>query len=491
MPTGAMGSSIPIDTAAAASSALPQVSSKAPNAPQPTMSPEMLELFRTMLARGSGFQGPMTQMMPTVGTPQQPIHTGGLPTLQVAQGPFGSSGERKRADSQAMLNNLSTFTKSIVDYQHEKKVKEQATTIEKVMSSQSGVVEAQSTLAQAQAALQQNPKDLQAIAAMQRAEDDLKYNKEVLATVGSDPKTAKILEKAFSVKLIGDDKGKASPEYQALQMAIKNKNSAAQKEAGLKMMEKFIGTQPIRQQMSPQYAAYAQAVKDKTIADANEQMRSNADMTKAISEAEQKGYDRESKEAIAQLMAGSKDFATQAGFFRTLLTNTSRENVAEIMSKAIKYRTDTQAKTALETTQWRVAGDVLRAQATVERGKQQSKLFDQVNKEYQRINDEIKRSRKDLENLGTGSTMSDWVGMSKKANNIRKNIENLQNQQKTLLNKMNQMNLGAPIGGTDSTDSGTGLGTADTGEDKSDSDFDRFFENVGRSLTTDEDNNPI
>lgn len=248
---------------------------------------EILAMLRASVqgaGGSSGMSGPMTTMQPSLTQPSMPPQFRMGPG-QVAQGPFGSSGERNRADAQATINNLANFSGAVTDYMHQKKVREYSTTIEKVMNAQSGMTEAQSAYEQAQQALQQNPNDPNAQAAAKQAQENLVHNKEVLGTLGEDPKTAKILEKAFSVKLLGDDKGKASPEYQALQQALKSKDAKAKQEAGMKMMQKFMSTQPVRQQLSPQYQMMAQLIKDKILPSADVREKAKIDALSRIADA--------------------------------------------------------------------------------------------------------------------------------------------------------------------------------------------------------------
>lgn len=465
---------------AAASSALPTVASQAPNASQATSAEQFMRLLQ-LVGSGVGYSGPMTTMQPTLNQPQLPVQYQAPGAPQIAQGPFGSSGERKRADSQAMFNNLASFSKSVTDYLHQKKVQQFSSTIERVMSAQSGVIEAQNALQQAQAALQQNPRDLAALSAMQKAQDDLNHNKEILGALGSDPKTAKMLEKAFSVKLLGDDKGKASPEYQALQMALKNKDKEATKKAGLAMMDKFIATQPMRQQVSPQYAAYAQMVKDKTLADAAQQLTFNQELNKTFTEAREKGYDRESKERIASALVDAKDRATRASILNTVYKEQGRMGVADVMTRAEIQRVQIQAGATLGSAQWRAAGEILAAQERVKGVAAQSKIVENLNKEVSRIDDAIKMKQKELKDLGEGDLVH-MPGTYKKIDKIKGDINQLQKDQKRVLEQMKQFNIGGFSGGT-TDESGTGT----TEEDTSPSNFDKWFERELQNLLGSED----
>jgi hypothetical protein len=452
------------DTAAAATSAMPQTAGESLGMPtgsqavQPTS--QLMQLIQAISQGGAMGGGSMTTMQPSLTTPKMPVQYQAPGAPQVAQGPFGSSGERKRADRQATLNNLAQLTHSVTDYMHQKKVQEYSTTIEKVMNAQAGMQEAQNALQTAQ----QN-KD---IAGTNKAEEDLKHNKEVLATIFEDPKASKILEKAFSVKLLGDDKGKASPEYQALNLALKNKDAQAKKDAALAMADKFMKTQPTRQQISPQYQALAQLIKDKIIPEANERAKQQTEFVKVLSEAEQKGFDRESKEKIAQIVAGVKDRETEMKYFQAVNQQLGRQGVAEIMARASNYRARTMADAMIQSSQWRMAGSIL---ARKEGAKGQSQLFNNLSKEHQRISDKIKDDQKQLQALGTADSIKDWMGQSKKANAIKQDLDDLRQQQELLLNRMNRLSMGEPLA------SGTPEpGAAASGQDSGFADFDRFFE---------------
>lgn len=417
---------------------------------------------------------PMTTMQPTMGQPSMPPQFQ-MPMAQIAQGPFGSVGERKRADSQTMLNNLGNLTKSLTDYMHQKRVREYSTTIEKVMGAQSGMTEAQAMLEQAQAAVKANPQDTAAIAQMQRAQDALNQNKDILSQLGSDPKVVKILEKAFSVKLIGDDKKQASPEYQALQMAIRNKDKAAQKEAGLKMMEKFQKTQPVRQGINPQYQAMAQLIKDKILPDANKQLEYQQEVMKQLGEATRKQWDIESKQNIAKLLVDAKDRQTQASILGHIYQEQGRLGAAEMMLRGQIYRTNTMANAMIQSTEWRVAGELLKTKAAAQGTKAQSQLFNDLSKEHQRISDELKDAEKSLTALGNEPHWYNLSNTNKKIKDTTDKIDLLRQQQEKLKNKMGQI-VG---GGTNPTPE---FSPGSTNEDTNFGEFDKFFE----SLTTDD-----
>lgn len=454
----------------AASSAMPQSGST--NAREA----DIIQLIKMLGEAGSsmsGSAGPMTTMQPTMGQPSMPPQYQ-MPTAQVAQGPFGSVGERSRADAQANINNLANLTKSLTDFMHQKKVREYSTTIEKVMGAQSGMTEAQSMLEQAQQAVKANPQDTAAIAQMQRAQDALGQNREILSTLGSDPKVVKILEKAFSVKLIGDDKKQATPEYQALQMAIRNKDQAAKKEAGLKMMEKFQKTQPVRQQLSPQYLAMAQLIKDKVLPEANKQLEYRQEVLKQLGEATRKQWDVESKEKIAGLMVGAKDRQTQGMILSHVLQEQGRVGAAEIMARASRYRADKMSEAMMQDTQWRMAGEVLKAREGASGAKAQSQLFNNLSKEHQRITDEIKDAQNVLKGLGT--TDEHWYqkpSTNQKVKDTQSKLDSLRQQQQTIIQKMGQLNFG---GGTGATGSQSSSGV--TEQDSGFAEFDRFFESL-------------
>jgi hypothetical protein len=454
---------------AAASSALPTAAPQQQTKPAATS--QLIELIRAI--SGGGMSGPMTTMQPSMHTPSMPpeFQIGGG---QVAQGPFGSVGERKRADAQATINNLANFSKSVTDYLHQKKVREYSTTIEKVMNAQGGMAEAQSALEAAQAKLKENPKDLAAIAEMQKAQDNLAHNQEVLSTVGADPKTAKILEKAFSVKLLGDDKGKASPEYQALQQAIKNKDSAAQKAAGLEMMKKFQATQPTRQQISPQYQAMAQLIKDKVIPEANERLKQQTELIKNVNDVQQKYSAQESRERLGKMLADSKDKASQAMILKQVLANQGRLGAAGVMAEASKYRADRMAYAMMQDTQWRMAGEVLKSRAS---GKGASQAFNNLSKEHQRITDEIKDAQKQLAGVTLTDKASDLYHGVSRTKDIQAKLDDLRQRQQMIIQKMGQLNFGADSGGAD------GSKPTITDQDSGFAEFDRFFE----SLTTEQD----
>jgi len=251
---------------------------------------------------------------------------------------------------------------------------------------------------------------------------------------------------------------------------LKSKDNKATKEAGLAMMQKFQATQPTRQQISPQYQAMAQLIKDKVLPGAEARMKEQAELVKVFTEAEQKGYDRESKEKIAQKLAESKDKATQATILRQTLSNTGKLGAAQIMAKASNFRATTMANAMMQDTQWRMAGAVLK-QRTL--GTKQSQLFNNLSKEHQRITDEIKDAEKQLGGLGWGEGIKEIIGMSKKTGQIQQKLQDLRQQQQMIIQKMGQLNLGDSSGGAAAEPD-----AATSGQGGSASDFDRFFEHL-------------
>src|SRR5258708_27781816 len=98
---------------------------------------------------------------------------------QVAQGGFASSGARKRADKQAMFNNIANMIKTGSDYIEAKKQRNLSMTIERLMSAQEGLQEAKDA----------------------GDKEGVTKNTAIINDLTSGPKVAKQLQKAFNIDL--------------------------------------------------------------------------------------------------------------------------------------------------------------------------------------------------------------------------------------------------------------------------------------------------
>src|SRR6185312_1978077 len=119
---------------------------------------------------------------------------------------------------------------------------------------------------------------------------------------------------------------KDSIEYKGMMEAYKK--FGADKASGTPainpMAQRMMATMPQRAQLSPEIQAQMQAVKAGLLPSANAQLVAEASFAKTISEAQQKGFDRESKEHIAQMLGDVRDRATEQRYKIALVQSAGR-----------------------------------------------------------------------------------------------------------------------------------------------------------------------
>lgn len=185
-------------------------------------------------------QGPLTTFQP------QPNMPPPLPTLQMPQAQVSKAGNefqtvsgRKRADRQAIIGNLTGMVKAGSDYIVAKKQRDLSMKIERLMGAMEGLNEAKASGDQAA----------------------IKQNSAIINDITSDPKTSKLLQKAFNIDLFGN--GKNKNENQALITAWQNYQKEKQKDPNAlnPNAQRLMQSQPMRQGLSPEAQAQAMAIK--------------------------------------------------------------------------------------------------------------------------------------------------------------------------------------------------------------------------------------
>lgn len=398
----------------------------------------------------------MQSTIPTPQAPQAPVQASGG---QIPQGSFQTSGERKRAESQSMLNNIAEFTNKATAYVHEKKVRAMQADVERVLTAFTGMQQAQASGDQAA----------------------LKQNQQILNDLFSDPKKVKSFEKAFSVKLLGDDKGKATPEHQGLMKAIADfKKSGGQ---GLNpIAQKFQNSMPVQQGMNPQLAAVAQLIKAKILPEANEQVKAQTESMKQVSETLRAGFNAESKEKIAGMLVDSKDRATNSAILRTIMQEHGRLGAAEILGRAQVQRANIMAGAMRDSAQWKLAGSFLHDFNKAGKSAGQVQLFNNLSKEHQRVSDEIKDAEKELNGLSESwQGLRGVMGATNKTHEIKDKLDKLRKQQDMIIKQMGNL-TDTPT--EETNDNNSSNGRESVTDNSGDSSFDSFFSGL---LSGDED----
>ncbi len=236
---------------------------------------------------------------------------------QIAQGGFASSGARKRADKQAMFNNVANMVKAGTDFFEQKKQRGLTMDIETLISAQQGLEEAKQS----------------------QDQDAIKKNTEIINNITSDPKKLKNLQKAFNIDLFGG--GKNKKENQALMDAWKNTHKGELNPAAQRLM----ASQPVRQQLSPEAQAQAMAIKAGLAPKAGEVLKAYQENYKTIQTAKTSEERNAAIENAAKLRATATQYhadkIADAMDNRTL----GMQYSAEIRMKAEKYKADLVAQT--------------------------------------------------------------------------------------------------------------------------------------------------
>jgi hypothetical protein len=386
---------LPDSVSRAASSALGMAieTTKSPSAIQ-----ELTKMIAQMTSGADTGGVPMTSMQTQFSQPREPIRYISPGAAQVPQGSFETSGERQRAELQAGLNNIASFAKSGAEFLHQRRVRQMETDVTRLMGAFQGLEQAKSTGDKAAA----------------------KQNMDIINDMFNDPKKVKAFQKAFDVKLLGDDKGKKTPEHQGLLAAVGKWKQGGGKESGQMnpIAEKFQKSFPVEQGISPQMLARIQAIKAGLLPNAGQVLQAQTEMTKVLAQYEGKALDRDSREKIAKMLVDQKDRGSAAAMARTLSQNRSRKEVAQILASSRKQVAEIQLKGVQE------RNKVL--QSKVKADSSNKALVDLLGK----IDLRTKELRKNLEK----SSEDDWIFSSQKTKDLQKQVAEAERVQKLITN---------------------------------------------------------
>jgi hypothetical protein len=242
---------------------------------------------------------------------------------QVAQGGFASSGARKRADKQAIFNNIANLVKTGSDYIEAKKQRNLSMTIERLMSAQEGLQEAKDSGNQ----------------------EGIAKNTAIINDLTSDPKVAKQLQKAFNIDLFGNGKNKS--ENQALVDAWKGYNQKKQTDPSAlnPTAQRLQASQPMRQQLSPEAQAQAMAIKAGLVPKAGEILKASFENLRTLQTAKSSEDRNAILDKIGQDRVNAVKYHADKVLDAAIQRGVDSKDLARIKFASDKYRADLTAAT--------------------------------------------------------------------------------------------------------------------------------------------------
>lgn len=363
---------------------------------------------------------PLLTPHPTMGQPSMPPR---MQAPQIVQGQptggFSSSGERKRADSQALFQNIGSVVKSAVDYTNQKKERAMAMNTERLMSAMDGVNEAKTS----------GNKEM------------LEHNMNIVnsmldPTTPEGKKNVKDFEKVFNVNLMGEHKDKESTEYKGFMSAFaKYKAAQAQKQQGAvnPIAERLMAAQPQRQGLNPQLAALMEATKAGVVPSADamvkaqtEDRKTQADIFKTVQDNRSKGLTNLTRLEIAKNIVNIQDKKMQMQALTEVMRYYGRGEVAKVVASANRYRTDKQFETAKERN--KILADKVKTEGT---GKSQQNIAKMFNDSVETLVKEKDEVDKRIEKAGEG-----WftdTDLEKRSKELQKKIDATRRAQDVVL----------------------------------------------------------
>lgn len=324
-PTGTMGNVSPISTGGVDIS----------GAASATINPDQLALGEKLIQQLRPPQFPGGGMLPGAQLPrpimpQPPITPD--PSGIVPQGPFGSVGERKRADAQAVFSNISNLVKSVRDQQYQKKVETIQRDLEVLGGAVTGYKEGMSTGNQQM----------------------IKHNAAIINDMlRDDPKKAKELQKVFDIDLNplatakgkGGGKGKINEYTDAGQRYLRDVQTARKENPQLNPQAAyFMQKMPQTLQADPRYQQYLEGLKVGAYPKAGDKMTFYKEMMDIQQKLTKGALDRESKEKLTGMLVDSMEHRIsmqQTGaLMRVIQQGMDAKERMELLTGAMRYRAD-------------------------------------------------------------------------------------------------------------------------------------------------------
>lgn len=267
--------------------------------------------------------------MPKPVMPQPPIHAD--PTGIIPQGPFGTVGERKRADTQAIFSNISNLAKQVQDRQYKQKVEKLQQKFEILADAMRGLNEGKATGNQGM----------------------IKQNADIINRMfHDDPKLAKEMSKAFDVNLnpMAQQKGKGqqkpTPELDAMKAAWTQDQKDFQEGRSplTPQSQAMMRGMPQTMQPDPRWQQYLEGLKAGAFPKASDQLtyeKGIMDIQEKII-ANQVTNDTKMKmsENLGKAMLDRTKMQQYGAMLRTQMMQLGAEDRARIMADALMYRAD-------------------------------------------------------------------------------------------------------------------------------------------------------
>lgn len=388
------------------------------------------QLLQTLAASGLLHPSALTELTSfgAAGvTPQAPVqYQPPSSTFSRPIGSFGTVGERKRADREAIFTGIANTVRSAGDYIQQKKLRSMQMNTELLMGALQGYNEAQAS----------------------GDKDALAHNAKLInnlldPTTSEGKKRIKEFQKVFNVNLLGESKDKNTPEYKGFVTAFQKfqqDQGQAQKTGQPNVVvnplaQKLMGMMPQRLQIDPRLAAAMEATKAGVLPSAAEQLKAQTEITKIFTAAQEKGFDRESRENIAKTLAESKDRATQGMITRTIMQELGRQGAAGILAQASKYRADKAYDAVMNNPRWQLMRDRLGKDTEDKSLNAFSNAIDKQMKALEKNKDQVDKAiaadqKKHNSILGSWFQDKDLVAQQQDLNN---KIKKLQNQQDAVI----------------------------------------------------------
>jgi hypothetical protein len=346
-------------------------------ADQATIQQRAAQIIQSLIAQktggaGSGIAfGAQPPSGPRLPQPPQQVGGPGIP-----QGSFGSSGEARRADKQALFGTIANIVQGAEKRHYDMKVDKIKADFEMLTNAIQGYHEAQTSGNQSA----------------------MEHNAKLINSIVMDPKKSKELAKAFEVDINPlaekKKKEKPNPAHDALKAAFAKdtQDFAAKKTPLTPQAQAFMRAMPQRQGVDPRLAIIEQLTKSGVLPKAGEELTFQKDLMQIAERAQANKLTNDDKMSMAKMMVDAKDRATQASLQRVLMTVQGANDRMEIMERMWRYRADQTLKGVQE----RVAelkARVSKKQDTAS-DKQLNTLVNSLDKQSKTLKDEIEAAAK-------------------------------------------------------------------------------------------------
>lgn len=307
------------DVAGAASSALPQD-------PRATAAQLIQQLTQARMGQGGGLVNGPQPAKPIA--PLPPVKA--QPQGAIPQGPFASTGERKRADKQAAFNTIANIVNKAQDRLYQQKVQKIQHDMETMSNAITGYNEAKAAGDQAK----------------------MKHNADIINNIAMDPKKSKELAKAFDVNMNpmagGDSKKKEKPNPSADAAKAFFTQDTKNFQSGQSMLapqaQAMMRAMPQTYQQDPRFSAMLEATKAGLIPKAGELLTFQKGLMDIQQKINANQLNNETKMKIAQSLSeamSNRTIMQQYGAtLRTQMMQFGAQDRAQIMADAWKYRAD-------------------------------------------------------------------------------------------------------------------------------------------------------